>query len=374
MLLSLLVSLLALHLHPTSAATNITLDDSDPNITYTPANFWVTSAKNSLDIGGSHAVSSDGPANASLTFTGTAIYYFSPLFPYPVSVQIALDGVLAAVVNLTDPNASPAPVNGPPSASSSVRWSSTNLSNRAHTVVIGRGPSGDSVVVDALCYTQGESADSGAQSYSGTSTTQSYSGTTSTTSSGTPPPASSTGAAMLTHQSITNSNTFVVAVGASLGGVVLIGALALVVYCMRRRRRSATIIDLLPMDQHSLTPLSPPREPREEHSLTPFFLPRDEVSPLLTRAPTDTRLGGGERLLIPSRPLALASASASSSSLPLASSSAGPSTSRFQARGATAPRALFAAKGERSGPVSRREEEQGEGEHLMGEGLPAYSE
>jgi len=50
---------------------NVTVDDQDPLIIYTPAASWNLSAPSTLDAGGAHMLTVDKTATATLTFTGT---------------------------------------------------------------------------------------------------------------------------------------------------------------------------------------------------------------------------------------------------------------------------------------------------------------
>jgi hypothetical protein len=62
---------LPLFLHVASALLNVTIDDTDPAIVYSGT--WEPSASHlsGLDYGGTHTLSSDTTASATLTFTGT---------------------------------------------------------------------------------------------------------------------------------------------------------------------------------------------------------------------------------------------------------------------------------------------------------------
>lgn len=53
---------------------NITVDDPDPAIIYAPANSWILSANNSLNVGGAHMLTQDKTATATFTFTGVFLW------------------------------------------------------------------------------------------------------------------------------------------------------------------------------------------------------------------------------------------------------------------------------------------------------------
>ncbi|KAJ7690863.1 hypothetical protein B0H17DRAFT_935572 [Mycena rosella] len=133
-----------------SALLNVTVDDTDPSITY--QGVWEPSSSHlsSLDFGGGHAVSSDITATATFTFTGVAVYYVVPRWPYAVNTQLSLDGGQGVIVNLTDPNASTTQAGGSESAQSSVAWSATSLSNTTHKLVLSMASTGEFIVSDAF--------------------------------------------------------------------------------------------------------------------------------------------------------------------------------------------------------------------------------
>lgn len=62
-----------------SSIHNVTVDDADLSIVYTPPASWTTSANNGLNIGGAHKLTQDMNANASFTFTGLQFHYLLPL-------------------------------------------------------------------------------------------------------------------------------------------------------------------------------------------------------------------------------------------------------------------------------------------------------
>ncbi|KAJ7909281.1 hypothetical protein B0H13DRAFT_1553836, partial [Mycena leptocephala] len=133
-----------------AALLNVTVDDTDPMISYLGT--WEASNTHlsSLDYGGSHTVSSDNQASATFTFTGVAVYYLVPRWPYTVNTSVSLDGGQPVVVNLTDPNASTTAEGGSESAQSSVAWSATGLSNTTHKVVLTMANPGAFIVADGF--------------------------------------------------------------------------------------------------------------------------------------------------------------------------------------------------------------------------------
>ncbi|KAJ7059557.1 hypothetical protein C8F01DRAFT_1084715 [Mycena amicta] len=91
-------------------------------------------------------------ASAVLTFTGVAVYFLSPRWPYAVTTQLSLDDS-TVVLDLTDHNASSTPPGGSESTPSSIVWSATGLTNSLHTVVVRMASGGQFAVVDGFITT-----------------------------------------------------------------------------------------------------------------------------------------------------------------------------------------------------------------------------
>lgn len=83
----------------------------------------------------------DRSGSATLTFTGVAVYYLAPKWPYAVDSYIALDGGTPQLVDMTVPATPRDPPNGEESVAYAVLWSATGLSNTAHRVVVTVGAS-----------------------------------------------------------------------------------------------------------------------------------------------------------------------------------------------------------------------------------------
>ncbi|KAJ7143902.1 hypothetical protein C8R44DRAFT_973709 [Mycena epipterygia] len=222
MLVSFLPLLLAF-LNVVDALLNATIDDVNPMISYSGE--WEASSTHpsSSDFGGSHTLSSDSNARATFNFTGVAVYYLAPRWPYPVSTRLSLDGGPSTLVNLTDPNTPPIPAGGPESAPSSVAWSATGLTNKSHILV---ATIGNFIIVDGFIYTIDNSASSSTQSSS--SATLSSSVSSSATSA-----ASSAGTS-----TISSHHALAIGLGTAFGLTVFIaGALLLFTLYQRRRQR-----------------------------------------------------------------------------------------------------------------------------------------
>ncbi|KAJ7288854.1 hypothetical protein C8J57DRAFT_522551, partial [Mycena rebaudengoi] len=205
---------LPLFIQLVSALVNVTIDDSSSLITY--AGNWEPPSTHlsSLDYGGSHTVTSAPGSSATLKFTGVAIYYLSPRWPYPVNTELTLDGGAGVVVNLTDPLASPTS-RGSASATYSVLWSTTGLTDTEHNLVISLAKNAQYAIVDGFIYTV----------------------TSGSPSSPAPSPS---------QPAHDNHDTLPIALGASLGSVALLsGFLVLLFVCRRRRRRPAPATNVL---------------------------------------------------------------------------------------------------------------------------------
>jgi hypothetical protein len=80
---------------------------------------------------------------------GTAIYFFSPLWPYRVNVVIQLDSRPSQLVPLVDTSRPDAGL-GPATVASNIVWSSTGLDNIQHTIVVSVAPGEPYAIVDGL--------------------------------------------------------------------------------------------------------------------------------------------------------------------------------------------------------------------------------
>ncbi|KAJ7059542.1 hypothetical protein C8F01DRAFT_989234, partial [Mycena amicta] len=133
-----------------AALVNVSIDDTSPLITYLGTWEPDSAHLSSLDFGGAHTVSADLNASAVLRFTGVAVYFLSPRWPYAVTTQLTLDDDNTVVLDLTDHNASSTPPGGSESVPSSIVWSATGLTNGLHTVVVRMASGGQFAVVDGF--------------------------------------------------------------------------------------------------------------------------------------------------------------------------------------------------------------------------------
>ncbi|KDQ20879.1 hypothetical protein BOTBODRAFT_169586 [Botryobasidium botryosum FD-172 SS1] len=241
----------------TATLRNITIDDNDPKIVYTGA--WEPGSLHPSvqDYGGGHATSSDPNARASFTFTGVAVYYLSPLWPYTVNTKLTLDDTTPVNVDLTDHTGAGTVVGG---GDETVAWhviyGFTNLTNTTHTLVIS--PDTQFTIVDGLIYTVAD-----------TTTSSTTSPQTATSSS------SSSSASSTTNPTPSKTNNIAIGVGTGVGVLaLLIALLALCLLCRDRRRRR------LGQDPSAPSPMP-----------SPYMMPTAFHTP--PQAPAQVPLAGG---------------------------------------------------------------------------------
>ena len=84
-----------------------------------------------------------------LGIIGTAIYFLSPRWPYPVNGGITLDSQPIDLVDLVD-YSQPDTGGGPETVPSSVVWKATELENVQHTLVVSVAQGQPYAIVDGL--------------------------------------------------------------------------------------------------------------------------------------------------------------------------------------------------------------------------------
>ncbi|KAK7058047.1 hypothetical protein R3P38DRAFT_3304330 [Favolaschia claudopus] len=224
-----------LFFHVAGALLNVTIDDTDPMIAYSGS--WDPSATHI------HTLSVDPTASATLTFTGVAVYYLVPRWPYAVNVQLSLDGGSGVIVNLTDPDASTTSPGGSESAKWSAVWGATGLTNTTHKLVLTMAPTGDVVVADGFIYT----VNNGSTPSSSSSKRYSQTG-------GAPSPTSST-------ISSAPSNTLAIGIGTALGlaAVIAAGVAAYFLFFKRRKqdKNQSHVLDEWGQDAYPYLPPTP---------------------------------------------------------------------------------------------------------------------
>ncbi|KAF9445836.1 hypothetical protein P691DRAFT_762149 [Macrolepiota fuliginosa MF-IS2] len=225
--------LVAYYIVGSVAQRNVTVDDMDNAIVYTNSG-WSISTFSTLDYNGTHHLTNDDKALATFTFTGTAVYFVSPLWPYAVSTQLQLDSQSPISLNLTDPTHRTPDSAGSESVSFAVIWGSGPLSNTTHTVLLSKTPNIEWAVVDALIYTVSD-----------------------------PPPTTSASSSAPSSAS-SSKHVVAIAVGAALGSLVLLSILAAAIWFFRRGKKRSVAPDwTISGDSPKKTssppgPLSPP--------------------------------------------------------------------------------------------------------------------
>lgn len=84
-----------------------------------------------------------------LPIQGVAFYYLAPLWPYPATTLVSVDGD-SIIVDLQDHNSPQQPCCGAENKPSQILASFKGLSNGTHSVVCSMAPGGQFVVVDAF--------------------------------------------------------------------------------------------------------------------------------------------------------------------------------------------------------------------------------
>ncbi|TFK23584.1 hypothetical protein FA15DRAFT_670400 [Coprinopsis marcescibilis] len=227
--------LVASFVYSATALRNVTVDDDSERIAYRPPGAWFMSDNHTLDHGYAHMLTQTPNASATFNFTGVAIYFLSPLWPYLVTTAISLDSGPVTLVNLVDRSRPDTGGFGEETVQSRVIWSAINLNNTQHTLRMSVGASQPFAVVDGLIYTElGESgledpAGGGGGGGSGNGSSQVETSTPSlpTAPPGPPPP-----------EDPAKARNTRIAVGTALG---FLGALIIslfVWFCVRRKRAS----------------------------------------------------------------------------------------------------------------------------------------
>ncbi|KAK0196377.1 hypothetical protein F5146DRAFT_970396 [Armillaria mellea] len=220
---------------------NVTIDDTDPTISYTGN--WNASQPDSVAFNGSNAVSTDPLALATLIFTGTAVYFLSPGWAFPMNSTVTLDGEGATVVDLTAPaELSAGSHGGPVPERYTVYWSRTGLDNKSHKVVVSMASPGGWIIVDGFIFTVDDDTNNTASVESSTLLPAGSSSLVDQASS-TSLFASATTAARSSGNDASDSiDGLVIGLGVSFSVLATLGCMAGCLLCRRRqlRRRNQT--------------------------------------------------------------------------------------------------------------------------------------
>ncbi|KAH6871188.1 hypothetical protein BKA70DRAFT_1356349, partial [Coprinopsis sp. MPI-PUGE-AT-0042] len=143
--------------HSSWALRNVTLDDTDPSITWVGT--WTTVPPGfSSPVGGSYRTTTDPEAYAEFKFTGIGIHFASPRFPAVASTALILDNVKDSpvVVNLEDYETK---TTDKEFGQSKILASAIMLERTEHTVRVTMGGKEGYGVFDAFIYTEIEDGD-----------------------------------------------------------------------------------------------------------------------------------------------------------------------------------------------------------------------
>ncbi|KAF9494418.1 hypothetical protein BDN71DRAFT_1418242 [Pleurotus eryngii] len=256
---------------------NVTVDDQ-PTIEYSANANWL-SAVSPVNMGGSHMLSTDPAAKATFRFTGVAVYFMSPMWPYPVASSVSLDGGPRITIDLMDFSRGRTS-GGPETIRSAAVWAATGLANIQHTLVVSVGPSPHAgpldpqyAIVDGFMYTADYGASSGTALLSSdpgpapSSFVLSSSSAPTNTHPSSPPPTEGA------HQTRPNlPSTIIAAIVCSVAGFFFTLSSILFIYWRRKRRRRTqprltdwTIDDDVPPPSFVVS---------QQTSVQSFYLPR----------------------------------------------------------------------------------------------------
>ncbi|KAF9445838.1 hypothetical protein P691DRAFT_244559 [Macrolepiota fuliginosa MF-IS2] len=130
--------------------SNVTIDDNNSAIRY--IGNWNLSAWNVLDEGGYHMLTDDPNAVAIFEFTGVAVFFLSPRWPYDVTTQVQLDSSPPEVLSLRDLD-TPKSDGGGESVGSHIIWGVEDLANQSHQLRISVAAGQQWAIVDGLVFT-----------------------------------------------------------------------------------------------------------------------------------------------------------------------------------------------------------------------------
>jgi len=86
-------------------------------------------------MSGSSHYCNESEAVVTFTFNGTGVYFLSPRWPYPMGMNVSVDGQPSQYINLTDPN-TPTNFESNMTVASRPVWSAIDLRDTQHTLVL----------------------------------------------------------------------------------------------------------------------------------------------------------------------------------------------------------------------------------------------
>ncbi|KAJ3501496.1 hypothetical protein NLJ89_g9309 [Agrocybe chaxingu] len=237
---------------------NVTVDDTSPLITYTPDASW-TVITGDLDAGGSHRLTLDNSASATITYTFASFYFMSVKWPYRVTTLLTIDDQQTMIVDLQD-HTVPDVGSGGGTVRSSVVAQHQGTMNMEHTIRVSIPPGDLYAVVDTFIFEIIDPDPTSSNSLSPSSSSTQDPTPTSTT--GIPPPSTSDGA-RVGSESSSSTRTLAIALGVA-GPIVALLLLFLVWwFCFRRKKHPADypiskpVLDLSSPSYLSSDPTSP---------------------------------------------------------------------------------------------------------------------
>ncbi|CAA7259471.1 unnamed protein product [Cyclocybe aegerita] len=171
--------------------TSVIVDDQSPLINYVPSSSWTEVEGSNWDSGSGHMVTEDPDAYAEISYTFVSFHCLSAKYPYEIKVDLSVDGVHDATVDLQDYNSTD-DGSGAGTIPSTVVASYNGTTNRAQTIRVSMASEGGYVVVDAFIFDVELISTSISTSPTPTSTLASTTNTTTPQSTSSTPSTSST--------------------------------------------------------------------------------------------------------------------------------------------------------------------------------------
>ncbi|EAU82559.2 hypothetical protein CC1G_12139 [Coprinopsis cinerea okayama7 len=279
-LLFLLVGLWPLYFVVAQVAVNVTIDDDSPRISYQPPDAWFMSENSTLDHGYAHMLTQTPNSTATFNFTGVAIYFLSPLWPYHVTTALSLDSGPTILVDLIDRSRPETGGGGPETVQSHVVWAAEDLNNTQHTLVMSIGDQEPFGIVDGLIYTILEEESEDSEGGDGSTAVDPSSIQTSTLSSSSSISSFPTSGPIPTTPDPSSVRRTHIVVGTVLGCLGLLIVALFIWFCARRRKRPRSEAWTIASGSRStMPPISKPTRPQPMY-LDPTKFPTPTLYPV----------------------------------------------------------------------------------------------